>query len=172
MDRSRSITQLSKTATLALVLGAAALTACSGNDEAGSVTVLGTPPVEADPVASATVVMAPGETALEIAVVLDEWLIDPEVAEMDAGVVDFVVTNAGDEPHELVVIRSDAEPSELTVVDGLVPEADVDFRGEVEEFPANSIRVGTFRLEAGRYLLICNIPQHYEQGMVTEFVVR
>lgn len=157
----------------ALILVGVVLAACNGgDDEAGSVTVLGTPPVEADPVASATVVMAPDETAQEIAVVLDEWLIDPAVAEMDAGVVDFVVTNAGAEPHELVVIRSDAEVSELTVVNGLVPEADVDFRGEVEEFPAGSIRVGTFRLEAGRYLLICNIPQHYEQGMVTEFVVR
>jgi hypothetical protein len=67
---------------------------------------------------------------------------------------------------------SDATPSALPVVDGLVPESDVDFRGEMEQFPAGSIRTGTFRLEAGRYLLICNIPQHYQQGMVAEFVVR
>ena len=166
------VRQTSKFAMAALLLGAVVLAACGEDDEPGSVTVLGTPPVEADPVASATVVMAPGETALEIAVVLDEWLIDPEVAEMDAGVVDFVVTNAGAEPHEIVVIKSDEDSSALRVVDGVVPESDVDFRGEVEEFPANSIRVGTFRLEAGRYLLICNIPQHYEQGMVAEFVVR
>lgn len=167
------VRQTSKFAMAALLLGVTSLAACGdGNDGPGSVTVVGTPPVEADPVASATVVMASGETALEIAVILDEWLIDPEVAEMDAGVVEFVVTNAGAEPHELVVIKSDGEPSALRVVDGVVPESDVDFRGEVEEFPANSIRVGTFRLEAGRYLLICNIPQHYEQGMVAEFIVR
>ncbi|MBT5773231.1 MAG: hypothetical protein HOH95_02530 [Dehalococcoidia bacterium] len=156
----------------ALILGSVVLAACGGDEGPGTVTRLGTPPVEADPVGSATVVMASGETAQEIAVVLDEWSIAPELAEMDAGVVEFVVTNEGAEPHELVVIRNDAEPSALPVVDGLVPEGDVDFRGEVEEFPAGSIRVGTFRLEAGRYLLICNIPQHYQQGMVTEFVVR
>lgn len=131
----------------AVILGGVVLAGCGGDDGPGTVTRLGTPPVEADPVGSATV-------------------------EMAAGVVDFVVTNDGGEPHELVVIRSDVGTSELGTVDGVVPEADVDFRGEVEEFPAGAIRVGTFRLEAGRYLLICNIPQHYEQGMVAEFVVR
>jgi len=172
MTRTRLSSQISKLATLALVLVAISIASCGDDsDEPGSVTVLGTPPVEADPVASATVVMAPGETALEIAVILDEWLIEPEVREMAAGVVEFVVTNAGVEPHELVVIKSDAELSALRVVDGIVPESDVDFRGEVEEFPSGSIRVGTFRLGAGRYLLICNIAEHYEQGMVTDFVV-
>ena len=156
----------------ALILGGVVLAGCGGDDEPGTVTRLGTPPVEADPAGSATVEMAPAETALEVAVVLDEWSIMPELGETAAGVVEFVVTNGGDEPHELVVIRSDAETSALPVVDGLVPEADIDFRGEVEEFPAGSIRAGTFRLEAGRYLLICNIPQHYQQGMVAEFVVR
>jgi catechol 2,3-dioxygenase-like lactoylglutathione lyase family enzyme len=87
--------------------------------------------------------------AEEIAVVLDGRSITREPGEMDAGVVEFVVTNGGSEPHELVVIRSDAETSALPVVDGLVPESDVDFEGEVGEFPAGSIRSGTFSLEAG-----------------------
>ena len=156
----------------ALILGGVVLAGCGGDDEPGTVTRLGTPPVEADPAGSATVEMAPAEPALEVAVVLDEWSIMPELGETAAGVVEFVVTNGGSEPHELVVIRSDAESSALPVVDGLVPESDVDFRGEVEEFPAGSIRTGTFRLETGRYLLICNIPQHYSNGMVAEFVVR
>jgi len=83
------------------------------------------------------------------------------------------VTNGGSEPHELVVIRSDAESSALPMVDGLVPESAVDFHGGGgEEFPAGSIQTGTFRLEAGRYLLISNIPQHYQQGMIAEFIVR
>ena len=164
--------RLSSVMVAALILGGAVLGACGGDDGAGTVTRLGTPPVEADPAGSTTVTMAPGETAQEIAVVLDEWSVTPELGGMDAGVVEFVVTNGGSEPHELVVIRSDAESSALPVVDGLVPESDVDFEGEVEEFPAGSIRSGTFRLEAGRYLLICNIPQHYQSGMVAEFIVR
>ena len=164
--------RMSKLVVAGVILSGVVLGGCSGDEGPGTVTRLGTPPVGADPGGSATGEMGAGETALEVAVRLEEWSIAPELGEMDAGVVEFVVTNGGSEPHELVVIRSDAESSALPVVDGLVPESDVDFRGEVEEFPAGSIRTGTFRLETGRYLLICNIPQHYSNGMVAEFVVR
>ena len=160
-------------ALLILTAFAVVLLAACGDDEPGEVTTL--PPVTAEPEAEADptpVDLAPGEVAEQVAVSLDEWLIDPEVSEVPAGAIEFVVTNDGDEPHELVVIKSDVAADGLEVVDGVVPEHAVDFRGEVEEFPAGETASGVFRLEPGRYLLICNIPLHYEQGMVAEFTVR
>lgn len=169
-------TLVMRTAVLgAIALATMALTGCGDDDEPGQVTNLGTPPVSADPEADADptpITLAPGETARAVGVVLDEWSVVPELEAVDAGVVEFVVANEGNEPHELVVIKSDVDATALEVVDSLVPESAVDFRGEVEEFPAGETASGSFRLEAGRYLLICNIPLHYENGMVAAFTVR
>lgn len=162
---------------LAIGLAASALlggTAC-GDDEPGTVRVIGEPSAVADPVAEAdptAVELAAGETAQQVAVVLDEWLVAPETLAVAAGVIEFVVANDGEIEHELVVIKSEVAADELEVVDGTVPESGVDFRGEVEEFSAGETASGLFRLEAGRHLLICNIAQHYEDGMVAEFTVK
>lgn len=118
--------------------------------------------------------------ASQVNVTLKEWAIEVEPAEVKAGQVYFLVTNAGPEhPHELVVVRSDAEPEELPVVEGRVPEDRVEMIGEVEAFAAGTQASGLFNLEPGRYLLICNIVEgegehavsHFEEGMVAELTV-
>ena len=118
--------------------------------------------------------------ASQVDVTLKEWAIEVEPAQVKAGQVYFLVTNAGPvHPHELVIIRSDAEPEELPVVEGRVPEDQVEFVGEVEAFAAGSQASGVFDLEPGRYLLICNIVEgegehavsHFEEGMVAELTV-
>ncbi|MER3453117.1 MAG: hypothetical protein C4344_05615 [Acidimicrobiia bacterium] len=43
--------------------------------------------------------------------------------------------------------------------------------GEIEEFAPGRTERGSFRLEAGSYVLICNIAGHYENGMRTAFRV-
>ncbi|HEY8488747.1 MAG TPA: hypothetical protein VIL38_06690 [Thermaerobacter sp.] len=118
--------------------------------------------------------------ASQVDVTLKEWAIEVEPAQVKAGQVYFLVTNAGPvHPHELVIIRSDAEPEELPVVEGRVPDDQVEFVGEVEAFAAGSQASGVFDLEPGRYLLICNIVEgegehavsHFEEGMVAELTV-
>ncbi|QIA26509.1 hypothetical protein DYI95_002220 [Thermaerobacter sp. PB12/4term] len=118
--------------------------------------------------------------AAQVNVTLKEWAIEVEPAEVKAGQVYFLVTNAGPEhPHELVIVRSDAGPEELPVVDGRVPEDQVEMIGEVEAFAAGTQASGLFTLQPGRYLLICNIVEgegehavsHVEEGMVAELTV-
>jgi hypothetical protein len=98
--------RISRLVVAALILGGVVLGGCGGDDGAGTVSRLGTPPMGADPAGSATGEMSARETAQEIAVVLEDWSVAPELGEMDAGVVEFVVTNGGSEPHKLVVIES------------------------------------------------------------------
>jgi uncharacterized cupredoxin-like copper-binding protein len=116
----------------------------------------------------------------EVKASLKEWSITPEVSQVESGKVRFVVANDGSEPHELVIIRSDLSPDALPVVDGKVDEERVDIIDEIEPFAAGITEQKTVDLEAGKYVLICNIVErvpgepvesHYENGMRTAFLV-
>lgn len=127
------------------------------------------------------VVEPPPESAIEVGVTLAEWAVSPEVASVQAGEIYFLANNAGpNDEHELVIIRSDLPIDELPTDErGFVPEDEVDFIGEIEAFSPGTQASGTFDLEPGRYILICNIVEledgewesHYRQGMRVEFTV-
>ena len=115
----------------------------------------------------------------EAHVTLDEWSVDVEETELVAGNVKFEATNAGEDAHELVIVRG--ATADLPIVDGVVDEAGLpegDFIGEIEPFSDEC--EGTFELTAGTYTLFCAIVEeeedgtvenHYELGMVTEVEV-
>lgn len=172
----------------ALLLGSA--TACSDDDDGGGVDVIeptGQPDPEPDPdpdpgaPAEEGLVSTPPPDATQVNVQLAEWSITPDVDTVAAGEVYFLADNAGAEPHELVVIRSDLAPERLpTGDDGGVPEDEVDMIGEIEPFAAGSQASVAFNLEPGSYLLICNVVEeeesgelesHYQEGMRTAFTV-
>ncbi|MGZ8625609.1 MAG: hypothetical protein ACXWXK_02890 [Actinomycetota bacterium] len=137
-----------------LVPTALALPACGGDDEGG-------------------------ESA--VAVTLQEFAVVPDTASVDAGSVTFEATNDGpDDPHELVVVATELDPQSLpTDENGAVDEAGdgIEVIGEIEEFAVGETESATFELEAGSYVLICNIwdedeqESHYQEGMRTAFTV-
>jgi uncharacterized cupredoxin-like copper-binding protein len=91
--------------------------------------------------------------------------IDP--TEVAAGEVTFTINNEGPSAHEFVVIESDTAPGDLPVEDGLVSEDGVTVIGEAEDVAPSTTVPLTLELEAGQYVIICNLPGHYEQGMYT-----
>jgi len=111
-----------------------------------------------------------GET---VNVELKDFSIVPEVSSVGAGPVTFAATNEGPSEHELVVLASDLAPDALPVEGGKVDEegSGIEMVGEIEEFEAGEEGSATFDLAAGNYVLICNIPGHYEAGMVVAFEV-
>jgi hypothetical protein len=135
-----------------LALGAAA--GCSGDDGGGTVEVT-----------------------------LQEFAIAANPASIGAGEITFEATNEGpDDPHELVVFRTDLAPDALpTGEDGAVDEEGegVELISEIEEFPVGETQSMTLGLEAGSYVLICNIVEeedgelesHYQEGMRLAFTV-
>ncbi|MEX2375173.1 MAG: plastocyanin/azurin family copper-binding protein [Dehalococcoidia bacterium] len=142
------------------VMSLALLAACGSESDTEP-----TAPTQPEAPASA----APAEST--VAATLNEWDIVVDVVTVPAGEVTFDVENAGAIPHELVVVRTDLAEDGLPVADGRVVESEIDIVGEVEEFAAGTTESGTFSLEAGSYVLICNIPAHYTQGMHTPFTV-
>ncbi|MDA1061894.1 MAG: hypothetical protein O2895_03155 [Chloroflexi bacterium] len=120
--------------------------------------------------ATATATKAAAEGAA-VSVSLSEWAVAVDPASIEAGEVTFTVANAGAVAHEFVIIRSDLAADALPVEGGLVPEADVDFVAEIEEFPASTTERLTVGLSAGDYILLCNVPAHYGLGMTVGFTV-
>jgi uncharacterized cupredoxin-like copper-binding protein len=88
-----------------------------------------------------------------------------------AGSVSFDITNEGPSAHEFVVIKTDDAPDALPVKDGTVEEDKVDVVDEAEDIAPSTTANLTTDLEAGSYVIICNVTGHYEAGMHTAFTV-
>ncbi|MGE3856959.1 MAG: plastocyanin/azurin family copper-binding protein [Dehalococcoidia bacterium] len=113
-----------------------------------------------------------GSGTVEVRVGLDEMTVQPSPSSVSAGTVRFVATNNGSLPHELVVVRSDTAPGDLPVSGSTVDESQINVIGKTEQFPAGEERTLELDLEAGQYILFCNVPGHYQAGMYIGFTVR
>lgn len=122
-----------------------------------------------------------GDSESTVDVTLQEFAVIPASSSVEAGSITFDATNDGpDDLHELVVIRTDLDPTALpTDENGAVDEngEGIEVIGEIEEFPVGEAESATFDLETGDYVLICNIydeeeqEAHYAEGMRTAFEV-
>ena len=117
-----------------------------------------------------------------IDVSLSEWSVEA-TGSASAGSVVVNATNDGGETHELVVVRADSADGWTQDETGFVQEdqfAEGDLIGEIEEFDAGTTESATFELDAGSYVLFCNIVEeeadgtyesHFNNGMVTTIEV-
>lgn len=152
---------------LALLLGA---TACGGDDDesAGGTTEAAAP--------DDTVAVQLGENGAEYFVEVDK----PSVA---AGTILFEIDNVGTIHHEFIVYRTDLEPGELGITDENKADLDEDaiiaeatYATPVRGDPDHRIRDGrgvdlTIDLEAGKYVLLCDLTGHYAAGQYVGFTV-
>ena len=104
---------------------------------------------------------------------LKDFSITPSVASVPAGKVAFQATNQGPSEHEFVVLKTNLAPESLPVKAGVVTEdaKGIENVGEVEDVGSGATKSTTLNLTPGRYLLVCNLPGHFQAGMVASFVV-
>jgi hypothetical protein len=97
--------------------------------------------------------------------------VDP--ASAPAGAVAFDVVNEGGLIHNFRAIKTDLAPDALPLdsTGFEVDESQVDVVASHEEIPAGASATVEADLGAGSYVLICNIPTHYEAGMHAAFSV-
>ena len=153
--------------TLVLALAALVLPACGGDEDGGADTGGTTPTVTAGP--------------STVAVTLQEFAVSADPASVPAGSVTFDVTNDGpDDVHEFVVIATDLGPTDLpTDQDGAVEEGGegMEVVDEIEDLAVGDTAELAVTLEAGSYVLLCNIysadeqEAHYAEGMRVAFTV-
>jgi uncharacterized cupredoxin-like copper-binding protein len=89
--------------------------------------------------------------------------------EIPSGEVRFEVHNLGAIEHELEVLRTGLDPDDLPVKDA---EVRVGAKGLETVGKTGRMRSGAaaelaVRLRRGDYVLICNVPGHYQSGMRT-----
>lgn len=111
----------------------------------------------------------PSKTTVKVQ--LKEFKVLPSPASAKHWFVSFRVTNTGKVPHEFVVLKTKVAPAKLPVRSGKAVEA-----GRVGKIGAPKLKPGAARtlnlnLGAGKYVLLCNLPGHYQAGQRVGFRV-
>jgi uncharacterized cupredoxin-like copper-binding protein len=156
---------------IAMIAGGALAAGCASGTASPSAAPAqsAAPPSSAAPAQSAS----PAQSAAggSIAVELSEWKVVPASATAVAGPVSFAVTNKGTQVHEFVVVKTDTKASALPVVDNKIDESTLTPVDEIEDIAVGASPTLDVTLDAGHYVLLCNIETHYEQGMGADFDV-
>jgi caa(3)-type oxidase subunit IV len=91
-----------------------------------------------------------------------------------AGPVTFHIVNGADDMlHEFLLIQTDLPADQLPTDEatGRVNEDAVNIITTAEDIPPSQSRNITVNLAAGHYVIVCNLPGHYQQGMRVDFNV-
>ena len=110
-----------------------------------------------------------------------QFAVEPDPSSAAAGQVEFVAKNEGGDLHELVIVKGDDPASLPTDENGAVIEDELpegDFIGEITLVDAGTEESASFDLDAGNYILFCNIvtqigtgESHFQAGMVNTLTV-
>lgn len=101
-----------------------------------------------------------------------DWVVSASPDSIPAGEITFAVSNEGSIGHNLRIIKTDL-PTDALPSDGIaVDETQVNVVAETPDLgPGESDEIAA-TLEAGSYVLICNIAGHYDAGMNAAFTVQ
>jgi uncharacterized cupredoxin-like copper-binding protein len=97
-----------------------------------------------------------------------DYSISLSKTDLSSGEHTFDIKNDAGQTHEFVVIKTDLAEDQLPTDEN----GDVDEEGEgiepvdeVEDIEGGSSESLTVDLDPGTYVVICNLPGHYRQGM-------
>ena len=153
---------------VALILILALAAACNGDDDGD-----GNGDGNGDTAPRATAEAPDGDAATTIDVSLTEFAVGLSANTAAAGTVTFNLSSDGAMAHNFRVVKTDLDPDALAVDEDtfMVNEADVDVVASSANLDVGDTEELTVDLEPGSYVLICNIPTHYDAGMTTAFTV-
>jgi uncharacterized cupredoxin-like copper-binding protein len=155
--------------TALITLGAAAvwlaLAGCGGGGDNDSSTTQAQAPAQPSGGGSLTINMS-------------DYAFSPKDATTNAGTVKLSTPNQGQLPHELVLFKTKQSAGSLpTLSNGEVDEEGleangVESPGEIEDVGPGETKAATLKLSPGKYVMICNLPGHYKQGMYGTLTVK
>jgi uncharacterized cupredoxin-like copper-binding protein len=103
----------------------------------------------------------------------EDYQINLSTTTMKAGEITFNIQNtASDLEHEFVVVDTDLAPADMPLnADGDVDEDQITVVDEQEAIQAGESATLTVTLDPGHYVIMCNLPGHFAQGMHIEITV-
>lgn len=107
----------------------------------------------------------------ELGATVRDFGIDLSTSTAPAGGVTFSITNEGPSTHEFEILKTGSAPDQLPVSSGKVETEQLEVVDEVEDIAPETSTSLSVDLDAGSYVIICNVPGHYEQGMHAAFTV-
>jgi uncharacterized cupredoxin-like copper-binding protein len=100
---------------------------------------------------------------------MTEFAFDPKEASAKAGKVTITAPNDGNIVHELVLLKTDADPAALPKKGDEVDESTS--VGEIPDVEPGTTKKATFKLAPSKYAMVCALPGHYEGGMYGSLTV-
>jgi uncharacterized cupredoxin-like copper-binding protein len=154
-----------KSLAIAAVLILVALVASCGDDDNGGGGQADTP------AATKTQKTTPPPAASHaLTIRMSEYAFDPKDAVAMKGKVTITAPNDGQIVHELVLLKTDADPANLPKKGDEVDESTS--VGEIPDVEAGATKKATFKLPPGKYAMVCALPYHYENGMYGSLTVK
>lgn len=106
----------------------------------------------------------------QLTIKMGDYFFAPANGSAKAGKTVIEAPNEGSVEHELVLFKTNMDPAKLpTEASGGVDEEKLDEvaeeAGEVADVEAGETKSGNFELTPGKYVIFCNLPGHYAQGM-------
>lgn len=112
-----------------------------------------------------------------LTVKMTDFAFTPSSPTVKAGTLQISTPNDGKVEHELVMLKTDKPAGSLPVRGGEVDEEGLEAKGvenagEIEEVGPGQTKSNSFKLSPGTYVMICNLPGHYQQGMYGTVTVK
>jgi len=133
---------------------------CGGSGDDGS---------EGKATSSAPASTQASTASASLTVKMSDYAFAPKDAVAKAGKVTIVAPNDGRIVHELVVLRTDANPARLPMKGSAVDESTS--VGEIADVEPGATKKVTLRLAPGKYAMVCALPGHYQAGMYGSLTV-
>ncbi len=130
------------------------------------------------PLAHSQPVAQPAPAGTVVKATVSDFAIKLDSATVPAGKMTFSVANTGPSFHEFVILKTDHAAGKLPIIkqEGYMRAAE-DKKGDANVAELSGIKVGaskdlTTTLKPGRYVIVCNLPMHYQMGMRTALTVK
>jgi sulfocyanin SoxE-like protein len=110
-----------------------------------------------------------GDADVQVSLRDDAVALEPDSGA--AGALTFAATNDGTETHEIEIFSGDVDPSSLPIEGNVASTEGLELVDEIEDITPGSSADLTVDLEAGTYVVMCNLPGHFANGMYASFEV-
>jgi uncharacterized cupredoxin-like copper-binding protein len=106
-----------------------------------------------------------------IATTLTDFKIKAAETEAPVGTVTLDLANDGPSDHSFFLVKTDLADDALPVADHLVQVDGLEVVAQIDKFDEGTEQSLTVDLEAGDYVMFCNLTGHYESDMHATFTV-